>query len=106
MFRTIDDYYIIRELRADRYGERLFPVIQSTARLDTPNTPILIETGTVGGSSKALFDIYKDKLRGYQVTQSKPLASKVDRAYAFKEAVLDGKILVCLDDNPRGQLLE
>lgn len=106
MLRTIDDYYIIRELRADRYGERLFNVIQSTARLDTPSIPVLIETGTVGGSSKALFDIYKDRLQGYQVEQSKPIHSKVDRAYGFKEAILDGKVLICLDDYSRGQLLE
>ena len=106
MLRTIDDYYIIRELRADRYGERLFNVIQSTARLDTPSIPILIETGTVGGSSRALFDIYKDRLQGYRVEQSKPINSKVDRAYGFKEAILDGKVLICLDDYSRGQLLE
>ena len=106
MYRTIDDYYIIKELRADRYGERLFNVIQSTARLDTPSIPILIETGTVGGSSKALFDIYKDRLTGYRVEQSKPIASKVDRAYGFKEAILDGKIIICLDDHSRGELLE
>lgn len=106
MLRTIDDYYIIRELRADRYGERLFNIIQSTARLDTPSIPVLIETGTVGGSSKALFDIYKDRLQGYQVEQSKPIHSKVDRAYGFKEAILDGKVLICLDDYSRGQLLE
>ena len=106
MLRTIDDYYIIQELRADRYGERLFNVIQSTARLDTPSIPVLIETGTVGGSSKALFDIYKDRLQGYRVEQSKPINSKVDRAYGFKEAILDGKVLICLDDYSRGQLLE
>ena len=106
MLRTIDDYYIIRELRADRYGERLFNIIQSTARLDTPSIPVLIETGTVGGSSKALFDIYKDRLQGYRVEQSKPIHSKVDRAYGFKEAILDGKVLICLDDYSRGQLLE
>ena len=106
MLRTIDDYYIIRELRADRYGERLFNVIQSTARLDTPSIPVLIETGTVGGSSRALFDIYKQRLQGYRVEQSKPINSKVDRAYGFKEAILDGKVLICLDDYSRGQLLE
>jgi phage terminase large subunit-like protein len=106
MLRTIDNYYIIKELRADRYGERLFNVIQSTARLDTPSVPVLIETGTVGGSSRALFNIYKDRLRGYQVEQSQPIHSKVDRAYAFKEAILDGKIIICLDDYSRGELLE
>ena len=106
MLRTIDDYYIIKELRADRYGERLYDVIQSTARLDTPSIPILIETGTSGGASKALFDIYKERLTGYLVEQSKPITSKVDRAYGFKEAILDGKIIICLDDHNRGQLLE
>ena len=106
MLRTIDDYYIIRELRADRYGERLFNVIQSTARRDTPSIPVLIETGTVGGSSRAVFDIYKQRLQGYRVEQSKPINSKVDRAYGFKEAILDGKVLICLDDYSRGQLLE
>ena len=106
MLRTIDDYYIIKELRADRYGERLYDVIQSTARLDTPQIPILIETGTSGGASKALFDIYKDRLTGYLVEQSKPITSKVDRAYGFKEAILDNKIIICLDDHSRGQLLE
>lgn len=105
MLRTIDDYYIIKELRADRYGERLFNVIQSTSRLDTPNIPILIETGTTGGASKALFEVYKKRLPGYNVQQSKPMTSKVDRAYAFKEAILDGKVLVCLDDYSREQLL-
>ena len=35
-----------------------------------------------------------------------PINSKVDRAYGFKEAILDGKVLICLDDYSRGQLLE
>lgn len=106
MSRTIDNYYIIKELNVGRYGEGLFKVIQSTARLDTPNIPILIETGTSGGAAKALFDIYKKKLVGYQVTQSQPITSKVDRAYGFKEAILDGRVIVCLPDNTRGLLIE
>ena len=106
MSRTIDDKYIIRELQVGRYGEQLFNVIKSTARLDTPNIPILIETGTTGGSSKALFDVYHDRLKGYNVRQSKPITSKVDRAYAFKEAILDGKVLICLPDQQRGELLQ
>lgn len=106
MSRTRDDKYIIRELNVGRYGEQLFNVIRSTARLDTANIPILIETGTTGGASKALFDIYKDRLTGYNITQSKPITSKVDRAYAFKEAILDGKVIICLPDEQRGQLLQ
>ena len=106
MSRTRDDKYIIRELNVGRYGEQLFNVIRSTARLDTANIPILIETGTTGGASKALFDIYKDRLTGYNITQSKPITSKVDRAYAFKEAILDGKVIICLPDTQRGELLQ
>ena len=75
MSRTIDDYYIIRELAVGRYGEHLFNTIKSTARIDTPNIPILIETGTAGGSAKALFDVYKERLTGYNVKQSKPITS-------------------------------
>ena len=105
MSRTREDKYIIRELNVGRYGENLFNIIKSTARIDTPNIPILIETGTTGGASKALFDIYKDRLNGYNIRQSKPITSKVDRAYAFKEAILDGKILICLPDEQRGELL-
>ena len=106
MYLTREGYYIIKELAVGRYGERLFNVIQSTARLDTPNIPIIVETGTTGGASKALFDVYRKRLPGYNVRQSKPINSKVDRAYAFKEAVLDGKVLICLDDHHRQQLLE
>lgn len=105
MYRTADDKYIIKQLDAGRYGDNLFNVIKSTARTDTPNIPILIETGTVGGSSKALYDVYKKNLPGYNVRQSKPLTSKVDRAFAFKEAILDGKVLVCLNDEARENLL-
>ena len=106
MCKTRDDKYIITELSVGRYGENLFNVIKSTARLDTPNIPILIETGTAGGSAKALFDVYKERLTGYNVRQSKPITSKVDRAFGFKEAILDGKVYICLPDEQRGQLLE
>ena len=105
MHRTSDDKYIITELAAGRYGDNLFNKIKSTARIDTPNTPIIIETGTTGGPAKHLFDIYKKQLPGYQVEQSLPLTSKVDRAFGFKEAILDGKVYICLPDETRGELL-
>ena len=105
MSKTIDDYYIIRELTVGRYGENLFNKIKSTARIDTPNIPILIETGTVGGASKELYSVYRKRLAGYNVRQSKPIHSKVDRAFGFKEAILDGKVIVCLPDNTRAELL-
>lgn len=105
MYRTSNDHYIITQLTAGRYGDNLFKVIKSTAQLDSANVPILIETGTTGGSSKALFDVYKRDLTGYIVTQSKPLTSKVDRAFAFKEAILNGKVSICLNDELRETLL-
>ena len=106
MHRTVDDYYIITQLQVGRYGDRLFNVIKSTATVDSPNIPIVIETGTAGGSSKFLFDVYKKNLPGYVVEQSLPVTSKVDRAYGFKQAILDGRVLVCLTDESRGILLE
>ena len=106
MYHTIDDRYIITQLSAGRYGEQLFNKIKSTAKIDTPNVPIVIETGTAGGSSKFLFDIYKKDLSGYNVQQSLPLTSKVDRAFGFKEAILDGKVFIQLDNKSRGLLLE
>jgi len=105
MHRTRDDRYIITNLEVGRYGENLFNVIKSTAQMER-NTPILIETGTTGGASKALFDVYRERLKGYNVQQSKPITSKVDRAFGFKEAVLDGKVYIALGDESRGQLLE
>jgi hypothetical protein len=106
MSRTIDDYYIIRELSVGRYGERLFNIIKSTARIDTPNTPIVIETGTAGGSSQFLFDIYKKRLPGYNVQQSLPLTSKSDRAFGFQQALHNDRVLICLGDEARGELIE
>lgn len=106
MYHTLNDQYIITEVTAGRYGEQLFNKIKSTARVDTPNVPIVIETGTAGGASKYLFEVYKKDLIGYNVTQGLPLTSKVDRAFALKEAILDGKVYVCLDDKARGLLLE
>lgn len=106
MHRTREDKYIITSLDVGRYGEDLFNIIKSTARTDSPNIPILIETGTAGGASKALFNVYKERLKGFNVQQSEPITSKVDRAFGFKEAVLDGKVYVALSDEKRGLLLE
>ena len=107
MKRTIDDYYIITGLSHGQYGERLNNVLKSTARLDTPNTKILIETGTVGGASEFYFnEIRKNYLVGYDVTQSKPIGSKVDRASPLRDAIYDGKIIINLPDQQRSQVIE
>ena len=106
MHRTLDDKYIITDLEHGQYGDNLINVIKQTARADSPRVKILIETGTRGGASQFLFKEYKKKLEGYNVVQSEPIGSKVDRATPFKNAILDGKVGVLLDDHRRGKLLE
>jgi predicted phage terminase large subunit-like protein len=107
MKRTIDDYYIITELTYGQYGERLNKVLKSTAYLDTPNIPILIETGTTGGASKFYFnELRKNYLQGYNVTQSEPIGSKVDRAAPLRDAILDGKLIINVNDEARARVIE
>ena len=106
MHRTLDDKYIITDLEHGQYGDNLINVIKKTARADSPRVKILIETGTRGGASQFLFKEYKKKLEGYNVVQSEPIGSKVDRATPFKNAILDGKVGVLLNDHMRGKLLE
>ena len=107
MKRTIDDYYIITEITYGQYGERLNQVLRSTARLDTPNTPILIETGTTGGASRFYFqELKKNYLQGYNATQSEPIGSKVDRASPLRDAILDGKIIININDETRSRVIE
>ena len=106
MCRTIDDMYIIKGLEYGQYGDNLINTIKRTAYLDTPNTPILLETGTKGGAAEFLYKEYKQKLIGYNTHQSEPIGSKVDRATPFKNAILDGKVYVALADHERGLLLE
>jgi predicted phage terminase large subunit-like protein len=106
MTRTLDNQYIIHEITNEQYGDKLKNVLRSTAYIDTPNTPILIETGTTGGAAEFLFKEYRDNnLQGYNVQQSKPIGAKVDRAAPFRDAILDGKIIIDLPDHQREQLL-
>ena len=106
MTRTIDNQYIIHEVINEQYGDKLKNVLKSTAYLDTPNIPILIETGTTGGAAEFLYKEYCDNyLQGYNTRQSKPIGSKVDRATPFRDAILDGQIIIDLPDYQREQLL-
>ena len=106
MSRLEGDQYVIHEVNMQQYGDNLKHVLKSTAYMDTPNVPILIETGTVGGAAEFLFKEYRQNyLQGYNVKQSKPIGSKVDRATPFRDAILDGKIIVDLNDAGRELLL-
>ncbi|MBR3213585.1 MAG: hypothetical protein IKF79_03615 [Methanosphaera sp.] len=106
MTRTIDDMYLIHDLVYGQFGDQLINTVQSIARADSPNIPILIETGTKGGASEFLFKEYKTKyLNGYRVQQSEPIGAKVDRAAPLRDAILDGKIIIDLPDEAREQVI-
>ena len=107
MFKLDENYYAICDFQYGQFGEGLKNKLLETAKSDGANIPILIESGTVGGASKFLFREYASYLVGYNTIQSEPIGSKVDRAYAFKQAILDGKIHVHVqNDYLRGELIK
>ena len=105
MYRLQDDTYYVTDITMERYGDNLLQTLKNYARMDTANVHILIETGTKGGAAKELYQQYQPRFNGYTTHQSEPVGSKVDRATAFKYALLDGKIRFVLNDNQREILL-
>lgn len=106
MTRTVDDLYLVHDLVYGQFGDNLIKKVQSVAHNDTANIPILLETGTKGGASEFLFKEYKAKyLRGFRVEQSEPIGAKVDRASPFRDAILDGKVIIDLPDEEREQVI-
>ena len=105
MYRLQDDTYYVTDITMERYGDNLLQTLKNYARMDTANVHILIETGTKGGAAKELYQQYQPHFNGYTTHQSEPVGSKVDRATAFKYALLDGKIRFVLNDNQREILL-
>ena len=105
MARTPQDTYWIFPYERGQYGNELKHIIKTTAKLDTPNHAILIETGA--GTSDLLFNEYKGALQGYNVVQSKTKgASKEDRATPLANAIYDGKVHICIrNDEMRHTLL-
>ena len=101
MYRLMEDIYYVTDVSMARYGDDLLNVVKSVARLDTPNIPILMETGTKGGAALELYNQYKEHFTGYMTKQSEPVGSKVDRAIGFKYALLQGRIRFVLNDNQR-----
>lgn len=107
MHRVNKNHYVISDLQHGQYGTGLKNVLKDTAKQDTTNIPIIIETGTKGGAAKFLFDEYEEYLTGYITEQSEPIGSKVDRATPFRDAILDGKIHIAItNDEARGKLIE
>ena len=107
MHKINDHYYVVNDLKYGQYGDDLKHVLKQTAKADSANIPILIETGPKGGAAKFLYDEYDEYLTGYRTQQSEPIGSKVDRAMPFKDAINDGKIHIAItNDKLRGKLLE
>ena len=107
MHRVNDKHYVIDSFEYGQYGEYLKQHLMTIAKQDGANIPILLETGTVGGASKFLYKEYRSYLKGYRTSQSEPIGSKSDRAYAFRQAILDGYVHVhVVNDTLRGELIK
>lgn len=107
MHRLRDETFIVSDLQFGQYGDGLKNHIKSIAEKDGAYIPILIETGTVGGAAKFLFNEYSKYLMGYNCIQSEPIGAKVDRATPLKNAILDGKIRIAItNDYLRGEIMK
>lgn len=107
MYKLNENEFAITDIQHGQYGEGLKAKLMSVAKQDTSIVPILIESGTVGGAAKFLYKEYASYLNGFITHQSEPIGSKSDRAYAFRQAILDNKIHVYLH-NPqvRGEFIK
>lgn len=106
MHKLNKKHYAIEDIDYGQYGEGLKDHLKMIANLDGTGIPILLETGTSGGASKFLFKEYSSYLKGYMTKQSEPIGSKSDRAYAFRQAILDGYIHVHIQsDSIRGEFI-
>lgn len=104
MLRTPSDQYWIFDIERGQYGNDLKNVLQRTAQIDGVGHSILIETGA--GNSDLLFNEYKDALEGFNVHQSKTHgATKTDRATPLRNAIFDGKVHVCINNNSMREIV-
>lgn len=94
-----DSYCVISDLVHGQFGGQTKNIIQETARRDTPNVNIVIETG-VAAAGKLLYEEWCNQLKGFIVEQAKVSGggSKVDRATPLKNAIEDGKVYVDIED--------
>lgn len=107
IYRLNNNHYVITDFEYGQYGELLKNHLKEVAISDGVNVPILLETGTKGGASKFLYNEYASYLNGYRTKQSEPIGSKVDRATPFKNAILDGRIHIAVNNNYlRGELIK
>ena len=104
MLKTPGDQYWIFDFEHGQYGNDVKHIIQDTAKRDSPQYTILLEPGTSGGAAGLLYEEYKNALIGYNTVQSLPKGTKSDRATPFSNAVYDGKVHVCINNNEQREL--
>ena len=105
MLKTPGDQYWIFDFEHGQYGNDVKHIIQSTAKRDSPQYTILLEPGTTGGAAGLLYEEYRNALPGYNTEQSLPKGTKADRATPFSNAVYDGKVHICINNNEQRELL-
>ena len=105
MVKVPGPQYWIFDFEHGQYGNDVKNVIQKTARLDGPAYNILLEPGTTGGAAKLLYEEYKNALHGFNTRQSEPKGTKADRATPLANAIYDGLVHVCINNNEQRELL-
>lgn len=105
MIKTPGDQYWIFDFEHGQYGNNVKHIIQSTAKMDSPQYTILLEPGTTGGAAGLLYQEYKTALAGYNTKQSEPKGTKADRATPLSNAIYDGKVHVYINNNEKRELL-
>ena len=105
MIKTPGDQYWIFDFEHGQYGNNVKHIIQSTAKMDSPQYTILLEPGTTGGAAGLLYQEYKTALAGYNTKQSEPKGTNADRATPLSNAIYDGKVHVCINNNEKRELL-
>lgn len=98
IIKTLNGDYIVSDIVRGKFGDENKKIIQKTARIDTVNTVIVIETG-VAAAGKLLFQEWEEQLPGFILEQAIPIHSKVDRATPFKNAILDAKVYFNISDS-------
>ena len=89
---------VIYDMIRGKFGNDNLQVIMDTADYTDPKfTTICIETG-VGAAANLLYKDWSQHLRAQPVVQMKPIKSKVDRATPLKHAILDGKVIIAIED--------
>lgn len=104
MLKTSINQYWIFDFERGQYGNNVKNIIKQTCTMDSPAYTVLLEPGTIGGAAGLLYNEYKEALKGFNTIQSEPKGTKADRATPLANAIYDGKVHVCINDNDKREL--